>query len=95
MVNAFSAAINMQDILVSMQVLATEGVDVKSITVKNSKESVLIQVEGMIRASSYEQLQSRYENLLGEVRKSGKAEVQSQKLDLKNKKFTVGLKWKI
>lgn len=93
-VNSFSAAVNMQDVLVSTQLFAIEGVDVHSISMKDEKEFVLVQVHGNIKAASYEELQSRYEHLLGEIKKTGKIEIVDHKLDLKQKGFTVDLKWK-
>jgi len=94
MANSFSAAVNVQDILVSMQILATEGVDVRSVSLKNEKEFVLVEVQGNVKAGSYEELQSRYEYFLGEVKRSGKAEVVTHKIDLKQRVFVVELKWK-
>ena len=93
-VNSFSAAVNMQDVLVFMQFIATEGVNVQSVSMKDEKEHVLVQVQGNIGAGSYEELQSRYEHLLGEVKKAGKTEIVSHKLDLKQRSFTLDLKWK-
>ncbi len=93
-VNSFSATVNMQDVLLSAQIFAVEGVDVRSISMKDEKDFVLVQVQGDIKASSYEELQSRYENLLGEIKKTGKIEIVDHKLDLKQKGFTMGLKWK-
>ncbi|HOW54470.1 MAG TPA: hypothetical protein PLR60_07415 [Syntrophorhabdaceae bacterium] len=93
-VNSFGAAVNMQDVLVFMQFIATEGVNVQSVSMKDEKEHVLVQVQGNIGAGSYEELQSRYEHLLGEVKKAGKTEIVSHKLDLKQRSFTLDLKWK-
>ena len=92
--NSFSSSFDMQKVLESIQVFALEGVDVRSIDLKNEQEAVRIHVEGNIKAISYEELQSRYEGFLAGIKKTGKMEVEKHKLDLKQKGFVVDIKWK-
>lgn len=95
MVNTLGKSANMQDVLVELQNIATEGVDLRSIIMKNEKEAVTIELKGIVRSSSYAELQSRYEKFLAQFKGSGKAEVTAHKLELNDQGFTVNLKWKI
>lgn len=95
MVNTFGKSADLQDVLVALQKVWADGVDVRSIHIKNEKESLVIALKGSIRASSYEQLERRYEEYLAQYRKTGAAEVVSHKLNLNDRTFTLDLKWKI
>lgn len=94
-INTFGKSANIQDILVELQDIATEGVDLRSIIMKNQKEAVTIELKGVVRSSSYAELQSRYEKFLGQFKRSGRTEVTAHKLELNDRGFTVNLKWKI
>ncbi len=93
--NSMSSNTDLQKTLASMQVLAADGVDISSVGLKNEKDFVLIEVQGVIQARNYEDLQTRYENFLAAIKKTGKMEVETQKLDLKERGFAIGLKWKV
>ncbi len=94
-VNTFGKSANMQDVLVELQDIATEGVDLRSIIMKNEKEAVTIELKGIVRSSSYAELQSRYEIFLIRLKRSGRTEVTAHKLELNDRGFTVNVKWKI
>lgn len=95
MVNAFGKSTDLQNIFVALQSVSTEGVDLRSIGMKNDTEFLVIEIKGNIRASSYKQLQMRYEEYLGQFTKMNTAEVMGHKLDLNDRSFTLDLKWKV
>ena len=69
-------------------------VNVKTINIKDEKESLLLQVEGSILFRSYKELQSNYENTIDAIKKTNELEIVEQSLDLKSGNFRVDLKWK-
>jgi hypothetical protein len=92
--NTANTSIDMQKVLLSLQVFSNKTVSVKTINIKDEKDSLLLQVEGNILFRSYKELQSNYENTIDAVKKTNELEIVEQSLDLKTGSFRVDLKWK-
>lgn len=92
--NTANTSLDMQKVLLSLQVLSKKTVDVKTISIKDEKGNVLLQVEGSISFRSYKELQSNYENVIDDIKKTNELEIIEQSLDLKLGNFRVDLKWK-
>ncbi len=92
--NTANTSLDMQKVLLSLQVFSNKNVNVKTINVKNEKDSLLLQVEGSILFRSYKELQSNYENTIEAINKTNELDIVEQSLDLKTGSFRVDLKWK-
>jgi hypothetical protein len=85
---------DMQRVLISLKTLNMQGADIGTITIRNDKEACLIAIEGHIKAQTYTDLQSNYQNVLDGLKKIKELETASQSLDLKMQNFKIELKWK-
>jgi hypothetical protein len=92
--NTANTSLDIQKVLLSLQVFSNKNVNVKTINIKDEKESLLVQVEGSILFRSYKELQSNYENTIDVIKKTKELEIVEQSLDLKSGNFRVDLKWK-
>jgi hypothetical protein len=92
--NTANTSLDMQKVLLSLQVFSSKNVNVKTINIKDEKESLLLQVEGSILFRSYKELQSNYEKTIDVIKKTKELEIVEQSLDLKSGDFRVDLKWK-
>ena len=92
--NTANMSVDMQKVLLSLQVFSNKTVNIKTINIKDEKDSLLLQVEGNILFRSYKELQSNYENTIDAVKKTNELEIVDQSLDLKTGSFKVDLKWK-
>ncbi len=92
--NQINTSPDMQKVLISLKTLNMQGVNIGAIAVSNSKGTCLISIEGHIKAQTYTDLQSNYQNVLDGLKKINEFETVSQSLDLKMKNFKIELKWK-
>jgi hypothetical protein len=92
--NTANTSLDMQQVLLSLQVFSKSSVNVKAISIKDEKGSVLLQVEGKILFRNYKELQSNYEDVIDGIKKTDKLEMIEQFLDLKLGNFRVDIKWK-
>jgi hypothetical protein len=92
--NTVNTSLDMQKVLLSLQVFSNKAINVKTINIKDEKESLLLQVEGSIIFRNFKELQSNYENTIDAIKKTNELEIVEQSLDLKTGNFRVDLKWK-
>ena len=93
--NTVHSSPDIQKVLTSLQVFSMSYVNVKSISMKDEQNGLLLQVEGNIAARSYKELQSNFESLIQAMKKTNELELTNQVLNLKDKSFKMELKWKI
>ena len=88
-VNEAHASPDMQKALLSLKFLPMENVHIKTIQVNNKKDSLLIQLTGIIHAKNYGDMYKIFVNLLNNFHKTSGMTVISKNIELRNGHFQI------
>jgi hypothetical protein len=88
-VNEAHASPDMQKTLLSLKFLPMENVHINTIQLTNKKDSLLIQVTGVIKAKNYGDMYRIFVNLLNNFHKTSGVAVISKNIELRNGHFQI------
>lgn len=92
--NGESSAPDIQRFLVGLQTLNRQNVKVREIEIKNTGQELAVHIKGSITTNTYGDLQSCFRRLTDDIKAVSGIQNLSEKLDLANKDFSIGMTWK-
>ncbi|MFN3532395.1 MAG: hypothetical protein ACK41Q_07775 [Candidatus Brocadia sp.] len=92
--NVANASPDFQKALITLECLNMKNVDVQSIQIDSEGQTLHLQIKGGITANNLANMQMTYQGLLEVIKKRKEIELISDKIDLKDKNFSIAARYR-
>ena len=92
--NTANSSPDFQKVLIALECLNMKDVNVQSIQIGNEGQALHLQITGGITANNFANMQMTYQGLLEVIKKRKEIELISDKIDLKDKNFSIAARYR-
>lgn len=92
--NTANLSPDFQKVLIALECLSMKDVDVQLIRIDNEDPTLSLQISGDITANNFANMQITYQRLIEVIKKCKEIELTSDKIDLKDKNFSIAARYR-